>query len=171
MKKATSIPGSQAIRPEQSRAPGARQGAPRHEAPTRRRYAAAHPGHTVRLQPGPDAKVAAIRERLGVSFNGGVNIAIDGLDDAALEAIHTHGYQQGYLEGFKAGRAQGRAAGYAEAKRIYCLTFHCPLCGQPVELRAGDVLARLALMTVVASGLGHQDGCPELPNEPVRLGG
>ena len=163
MKKATSIPGSQAIRPDQSRAQGARQSAPRPQAAARRRYASAHPGRTVRLQPRPDAKVAAIRERLGVSFNAGVNIAIDGLDDAALEAIHTHGYQQGYREGFNAGHAQGRAAGYAEAKRIYCLTFPCPLCGQPVELRAGDALAALALMTVVASGLGHQDGCP--PNK------
>ncbi|MHB8489354.1 MAG: hypothetical protein ACYDCS_05660 [Candidatus Dormibacteria bacterium] len=137
----------------------------RHQAASRARYAAAHPGHTLRLQPRADAKVAAIRERLAVSFNQAVNVAVDGLDDAELEAIHAHGYQQGYLEGFKAGRAQGRAAGSAEAKRIYCLTFPCPWCGQPVEIRAGDVLARLALMTVVASGLGHQGGCPEPPNQ------
>jgi hypothetical protein len=121
----------------------------------------------VRLQPEADAKVAAVRERLGVNFNQGVNIAINGLDDAELEAIHAHGYQQGYVEGLKAGRGQGRAAGYGAAKRIYCLMFPCPWCGQPVELRAGDVLARLALMTVVASGLGHQDGCPERSNGRV----
>ena len=165
MKKATSIHSSHATAREEPLEDGARHTAPRHEAPTRRRYAAAHPGQTVRLQPAPDAKVAAIRERLGVSFNGGVNIAIEGLDDAALETIHTHGYQQGNRDGFKAGRDQGRAAGYLEAKRMYCLTFRCPLCGEPVEIRAGDVLARLALMTVVASGLGHQDGCPEPENE------
>jgi hypothetical protein len=119
----------------------------------------------VRLHPKAGAKVAAIRERLGVSFNQAVNIAIDGLDDAELEAIHAYGYQQGYLEGFKAGRAQRRAAGYAAAKRTYCLLFLCPWCGQLVELRAGDVLATLALMTVVASGIGHQDGCTSVPNE------
>jgi len=143
----------------------------RHRAPSRARYAADHPGETVRLQPGPAAKVAAIRELLGVSRNQAVNIAIDGLDDAELEAIRAHGYHQGYLEGLREGRAQGRVSGYAEAKRIYCLTLPCPWCGQPVELRAGDVLARLALMTVVASGLGHQDGCPEVPNEPGTRGG
>jgi flagellar biosynthesis/type III secretory pathway protein FliH len=164
MKKATSIPSSQAIRPEQSRAQGARQGAPRHQAPSRIDYASAHPGRTVRLQPGPDAKVAAICERLDVSFNGGVNIAIDGLDDAELEAIHAHGHQQGYREGFQAGRDQGRADGYAEAKGVYCLTFRCPSCGKPVELRVGDVLARFVLQTLRASDLGHQDGCPEVSN-------
>lgn len=164
MKKATSIPGSQAIGPDQSRAQGARRSAPRPQAPARRRYFAAHPGQTVRLQPKAAAKVAAVRERLRVNFNQGVNIAIEGLDEAELEAIHAHGYQQGYLEGFKAGRAQGRAAGYAEAKRIYCLTFPCPFCGQPVELRVGEVFARFVLDTLVASGLGHQDGCPEPPN-------
>jgi hypothetical protein len=163
MTKETSIPGSHAIRPDQSGAMGALHSAPRPQAPTRRRYASAHPGCTVRLQPGPEAKVASIRERLEVSFNGGVNIAIDGLDDAALEAIHAHGYQQGYPEGFKASRDQGRAAGYAEAKRIYCLTFPCPWCGQPVEIRAGDVLAKLALLTVVAADIGHQEGCPTQP--------
>ena len=164
MKKATSIPSSQAIRPEQSRAQGARQGAPRHQAPSRIDYASAHPGRTVRLQPGPDAKVAAICERLDVSFNGGVNIAIDGLDDAALEAIHTHGYQQGYREVLKAGHAQGRAAGNAEAKRMYCLSFPCPFCRQPVEIRVGDAFAYFVLQTLVASGLGHQEGCPEVSN-------
>jgi hypothetical protein len=132
--------------------------------PSRIRYAAAHPGHTLRLQPEADAKVASIRERMGGSFNQAVNCAIDGLDDAELEAIHAHGYQQGYLEGLTAGRGQGRAAGYAEAKRIYCLSFRCPLCGQPVEIRVGDTFAYFVFQTLVASGLGHQDGCPEVSN-------
>jgi hypothetical protein len=164
MKKAASIPGSPAIRPDKPSAQGARQSAPRPQAPTRRRYASAHPGQTVRLQPGPAAKVAAIQERLGGSFNQAVNSAIEGLDDGALEAIHAHGYQQGYREGFKVGRDQGRAAGNAEAKQMYCLSFPCPLCGQPVEIRVGDAFAYFVFQTLGASGLGHQDGCPEVSN-------
>ena len=55
MKKATSIPSSHAKGPDQPLADGGRQAASRHQAPSHRRYTAAHPGRTVRLQPGPDA--------------------------------------------------------------------------------------------------------------------
>ena len=113
-------------------------------------------------------KIAAISERMGVSFNQAVNIAVDGLDDAAIEMIHAHGHEQGLRLGIERAQAGERAAGYAQAKQTFCLSFPCPFCGQPVEIRAGDVFARLALMTVVASGLGHQDGCPEQPNERAR---
>jgi hypothetical protein len=113
----------------------------------------------VRLQPGPDAKVAAICEHLDVSFNGGVNIAIDGLDDASLEAIHTHGYEQGYRDGVAAGRAQGRAAGEAEAKRIYRLTVPCANCHEPIEIRHDDSSADSVLRVLIDRGIAHTT-CP-----------
>jgi hypothetical protein len=56
--------------------------------------------------------------------------------------IHAHGHEQGFRLGIE--RAQGveRAAGYTQAKLEFCLTFRSPVCGQRVELRKGDVLAR-----------------------------
>ena len=137
----------------------------RPQAPSRARWAAANPPHTVRFKLSGYRKIAAISDRMGVSFNQAVNIAVDELDDAAIEMIHAHGHEQGLRLGIERGQVGERAAGFALAKQTFCLTFRCPLCGQPVELRAGDVLARLALMTVVASGLGHQDGCPEQRSE------
>jgi hypothetical protein len=108
---------------------------------------------------------------MGVSFNGAVNIAVDELDDAAMEMIHAHGHEQGLRLGIERAQVAERAAGYAQAKQAFCLTFPCPCCGQPVELRVGDVFARFVLDTLVASGLGHQDGCPKLSNEPGSRGG
>ena len=137
----------------------------RSQPPSRARWAAANPPHTVRFKLSGYEKIAALCERMGVSFNQAVNIAVDELDDAAMEIIHAHGHEQGLRLGIERAQAGERAASYAQAKRTFCLSFPCPICGQPVEIRAGDVLARLALMTVVASGLGHQDGCPEPKNE------
>ena len=137
----------------------------RSQPPSRARYAAANPPHTVRFTRNGYEKLAAISERMGVSFNRAVNIAVDELDEASMEMIHAHGHEQGFRLGIERAQAGERAAGYTQAKQAFCLSFPCPFCGQPVELRAGDALARLALMTVVASGLGHQDGCPEPQNE------
>jgi hypothetical protein len=103
-------------------------------------------------------KLAAISERMGVSFNRAVNIAVDGLDDTAMEMIHAHGHEQGLRLGIERAQVGERAAGYAQAKQTFCLSFPCPFCGQPVELRVGGVFARFVLETLVASGLGHQNG-------------
>ena len=109
--------------------------------------------------------------RLNVSYNAAANMVVNGFDNAAIEAIRAKAHAQGFQLGANRAQAAERAAGYAQAKLAFCLTFPCPWCGHPVEIRAGNVLARLALMTVVASGLGHQDGCPELPNEPASRAG
>lgn len=169
MKKPTSIRGSQAIRPDESRDHGALQSAPRHQAPTRRRYAAAHPGQTVRLQPEADAKVAAIRERLGVSFNQGVNIAIAGLDEDAIEAILARGEELGFQKGVKAARVAEqparvaeRAAGFADAANLYRLTVPCHKCGGPMEFRRDDTSASIAIRVLTDRRLVHTT-CPSRP--------
>jgi hypothetical protein len=107
----------------------------RPQAPSRARYATANPPRSVRLKPKPHAKIVAIRERQGVSFNQAVNIAVDGLDDAAMEVIHAHGYEQGFRAGVNHDRAE-RAAAYANSDAKFLLTLPCPKCGQPIESRS-----------------------------------
>jgi hypothetical protein len=60
----------------------------RHQAPSRARYVAANPPHTVRFKRKVYNNIVASAERLGISFNQRVNIAVDELDDAAIEVIH-----------------------------------------------------------------------------------
>jgi hypothetical protein len=139
----------------------------RSQPPSRARYAAANPPHTVRFTLNGYEKLAAISERMGVSFNRAVNIAVDGLDDAAIEMIHAHAHEQGLRLGIERAQAASRAAGYAQAKLAFCLSFRCPFCGQPVEIRVGDAFAHFVLQTLVASGLGHQGGCPQPSNGRV----
>jgi hypothetical protein len=124
-------------------------------APSEIRYAAAHPGQTVRLTPTADGKVAAIRELQGGSFNQAVNSAIEGLDDAALEAAHARGHETGFQEGVRRARPPARAAGFAEAENIYRLTVPCHKCREPIELRLDDSTARSAIRVLTDAGFGH----------------
>jgi hypothetical protein len=128
-------------------------------APSEIRYAAAHPGQTVRLTPTADAKVAAIRELQGGSFNQAVNSAIEGLDDASLEAAQARGYETGFKEGVRRARPPARAAGVAEAEAIYRITVPCHKCGQPIELRLDNATASGAISVLIDAGLAHT-ACP-----------
>lgn len=138
----------------------------RHQAPSRVRYAATHPARTVRFKREADEKILALSKLLDVSYNMAANIVVNGFDDAAIEAIRADGHAEGFRIGVSRAQVAERAVGYAQAKQTFCLSFPCPFCGHPVELRKGDVLARFVLGTLVASGLGHQNGCPELLDKP-----
>lgn len=52
-----------------------------------------------------------------------MNIAVDELDDAAIEIIHAHGHEQGLRLGIERGQVGERAAGFAQAKQAFCLSF------------------------------------------------
>lgn len=129
-------------------------------APSRIRYAAAHPAHTVRFSPETHAKIVAICERTGLSYNRAVNIAVDGLDDAALEVIRSHAHELGIQEGVKVERTT-RAAAYAESHAKFWLTLPCPKCGQPIELRARSLVAIRAIPDFWAHEI-----CPSPPDGP-----
>lgn len=115
----------------------------------------------MRLQPEAGAKVAAIRERLGLSFNQGVNIAIAGLYEAAIEVILARGEELGFQKGVEAARVAERAAGFAEAAQVFRLTVACSRCGQPMDLRRDDSSASVAIR-VLADRLVHTT-CPSRP--------
>jgi len=140
-------------------------------ATSRGRYAAANPAHTVRFKPKAQAKILAICERTGLSYNQAVNSAVDGLDEAAIDIILARGEELGFQKGVKdarvaeraagvAERAAGvaeRAAGFAEAAHVFRITVPCRNCGQPIELRRDD--ATVAIRALIAAGFEHT-ACP-----------
>jgi hypothetical protein len=132
----------------------------RHVALSRIKYAAANPGHTVRFKPQTHAKILAMCEQTGLSYNQVVNSAVNGLDEAMLAVIRARGEELGYRKGVSDAQAEARAAGFAEAAKLFRLTFPCPKCRHQVALRAGDPLALATIAMLIASGLAHQDGCP-----------
>jgi hypothetical protein len=137
----------------------------RHQAPSRARYAAVNPAHTVRFKPKAHAKILAICERTGLSYNQAVNIAVDQLDAAAMEVIRAHGNEQGFREGVKAERAE-RAAAYAASAKKFVLTQPCVKCGQPIELGVGNRGAIVYFLEMTKSGLVHV----RCPSPPDKLG-
>jgi hypothetical protein len=132
----------------------------RHQAPSRIKYAAANPGHTVRFKPEAQAKIVAFCERYGVNYNQAVNIAVAGLSDAAMETIHSHAYELGFQEGVKGARPPARAVGFAEAANIYRLALPCHACGKPIELRTDSEDAQDLLKFCVMMEMDHT-ACPD----------
>ena len=116
----------------------------------------------MRFKPEAHAKIVAICERYGVSYNQAVNIAVDGLTDATMEAIHGHAYELGFQEGVRGARPPARAAGFAEAASLYRIAVPCRNCGQPIELRLDDSTASVAIRALIDSGFQHTP-CPSRP--------
>jgi hypothetical protein len=141
----------------------------RPQAPSRAKYAAVNPSRTVRFKPEQLAKIAAIRERLGGSFNEAVNVIVDGFDDAAIEVIRARADEDGFRRGVKAARSPAYAAGYAAASNLFRLTLPCSRCGQLIELRVDDTSARAALGVLIGRGMVH-NAClsrPDLLSPPT----
>jgi hypothetical protein len=109
----------------------------KHQPPSRRRYATAHPTigvHCVDREE-HDALIA-LRDLSSLSLGQLVRQALGkvAMDVARVEAA-------------------GRARGYRQAKARYCLTTPCSVCGQPIEIRAGSEMAADAVRAVI--GWGH----------------
>jgi hypothetical protein len=125
----------------------------RHEAPSRARYAAANPAHTVRFKPKTHAKILATCERTGLSYNQAVNAAVDGLDEAAIDVILARGEELGFRTGVTATR------------EVFRVTVPCSACGQPIELQNGSEDARELLQFCADHEFEHFK-CP--PSQPER---
>ena len=113
----------------------------------------------MRLKPTADAKIAAIRERLGVSYNQAVNMIVEGFDEAAIEVIRAQGEETGFRKGVETARPPARAAGFTEAANVYRITVPCARCGQPMEFRHDDPSASLAIRVLTERGL-VRSSCP-----------
>jgi hypothetical protein len=96
----------------------------KHQPPSRRRYAAAHPTIGVHCDRKTYDDLIALRERSGLSLGQLVRQALGkvAMDVATVEAVTG-------------------ARGYREAKAEYCLITPCCRCGQPMEILAGSDLA------------------------------
>ena len=110
MKKATSIPGSQAIRPHESRDQGAWQSAPRPQAPARRRYAAAHPGRNRAPSAGGGRESRCHPRASGGQLQSRGQHRNRRIDDAAIDVMVARGEELGFQKGVEAARVAERAA-------------------------------------------------------------
>jgi hypothetical protein len=122
--------------------------AAKHQPPSRRRYAAAHPTIGVHCVDRKEYdELIALRERSGLSFGQLVRQALGAMamDVATVEEV-------------------GRARGWRDAKALYCLTTPCRRCGQLMEIRPGSEMAEEAVRAV--SDWEHTQ-CPE--RRPVKL--
>ena len=109
----------------------------------------------MRFSPETHAKIVAICERTGLSYNQAVNSAIEGLDQAAIDVILARGEELGFRKGVMAARAPARAAGFAEAANVYRLTVPCHTCGEPIELRTDSEDAQELLKYCVRMKMDH----------------
>jgi hypothetical protein len=73
----------------------------------------------VRFSPETHAKIVAICERTGLSYNQAVNSAGTGLDEAVIEVILARGEELGFRKGVVAARPPARGDGFAEAANIF----------------------------------------------------
>jgi hypothetical protein len=135
----------------------------RREPPSRARYAARHPAHSIRFDPKTEAKIVAICERSGCSFNQAVCTAVNGLDDATIEVIHAKALQQGFERGVNAARAPAHAAGFAAGAHLYRLAVPCAKCRVPIEIRHDDSSADSVLRLLIDRGIAHIT-CPSPPD-------
>jgi hypothetical protein len=112
--------------------------APKHQPPSRRRYAAAHPTIGVHCDRETYDALIALRERSGRSFGQLVRQGLGAVerDIAEVEAREA------------AARERGRREGYRQARSRYCLTAHCSACGRAIEIEAGTEMARAAIRAV-----------------------
>jgi hypothetical protein len=172
MANRTSIPGSREVRGDAPLAQGGRRPSvplhggdvdpmppKRREPPSRARYAARHPAHSIRFDPETEAKIVAIRERTGCSFNQAVCTAVSGLDDAAIEVIHAKALQQGFERGVNTARAPAHAAGFAAGAHLYRLTVPCANCHEPIEILNDDSSADSVRRVLIEAGIAHTT-CP-----------
>jgi hypothetical protein len=133
-----------------SRRVGGRSDAPQGaQPPSRARYAARHPAHSIRFDPETEATIVAIRERTRCSFNHAVSTAVNGFDDAAIEVIHAKALQQGFERGVNAARAPAHAAGFAAVAHLYRLAVPCANCHEPVAIRHDDSIAHFVLSALI----------------------
>jgi hypothetical protein len=103
----------------------------KHQPPSRRRYAAAHPTIGVHCDRKTYDALTALRKRSGLSYGQLVRKALGAVEMniATVEEVAT-------------------ARGYWQAKARYCLRAPCSRCGQPIEIRAGSEMADAAVRAV-----------------------
>jgi hypothetical protein len=135
----------------------------RHQAPSRARYAVAHPARTVRFTRQADEKLLTLAKLLDISYNQAANIIVEGLDDAAIEMIRARADEQGFGRGVKAAGAE-RAATFAASDAKFWLTLPCPKCGQPIEIRTAS-LKNIDGLLAIPEFWAHEI-CPSPPNAP-----
>jgi len=96
------------------------------KAPSRVRYEEAHPTVSCRISRIVYDKLQKAKEAEGKSFGDILKIGLGIIDERVEEElkIRKKAYDQGYNKG------------YAEAKRLYMVTYPCNVCGETIELES-----------------------------------
>ena len=137
---------------------------PKHRSASKDRYAANHPAITVHFDLDTYNRLIALRDATGLSLNELVRAALDSLE-AQVATLLERGRREGVAVGTKIGEAAGKKVGYDEgwkvgylkAKATFRLTYPCGVCGEPVEVRAGNPEAKEATQALVEGRWVHSD--------------
>jgi hypothetical protein len=108
---------------------------PRHQPPSRVRYAAEHPSIGIHLSIEDRERAVALRERSGLSFAQLFRQSLERveLDIAPVEETAlTRGYEYGL----------------DEAEALFKLTAPCAVCGGPMVIRPGTPMAEAAVASL-----------------------
>ena len=127
----------------------------RRQAPSKERYAKAHPPVTAHLDVETYAQVQALHERSGLSFAELLRRSL-GVVAKDVETVRLRGYEEGLKKGTDLGYAAGFKAGCAQTKARYAITYACCLCGLDCELAPASEDAKVAAEALWAAGWAHQ---------------
>lgn len=102
--------------------------APRRKAPSRIRYEQSHPTVSCRVPTEVYERLQAVKEAEGRSFADilKVGLGILELEEKNEEEIRETGYADGYRKG------------YAQAERIFKVTYPCKICGGVLTVRTSE---------------------------------
>jgi predicted CopG family antitoxin len=100
----------------------------RRKAPSRIRYEQSHPTISCRVPREVYDKLRAVKDREGKSFADILKIGLGILEAWVREE----------REVMKKGHAEGYRKGYAEAERLYEVTYPCSVCGKTLVVTSRD---------------------------------
>lgn len=115
------------------------------KAPSRVRYEQAHPTVSCRVSREIYEKLRAVMDGEGKSFADILKVGLGILELRVKE--------EG--EGMRKGRAEGYSKGYAEAERLYKVTYPCSVCGKTLTAKSGDEKQAIKKYTQ-EHGWGHR---------------
>ena len=126
----------------------------RRQAPSKQRYAEAHPTITAHLDVETYAQVQALHERSGLPFAELLRRSL-GVVAKDVETVRLRGYNEGLKRGTETGYSAGYKAGYARAEAEHTVTYPCSLCGLDLDMAPGSDEAKAAAEALREAGWAH----------------
>lgn len=118
--------------------------------PSRIKYDKGHPTVSARLPAEKRVKLLLVLKKLGINL---ARLLTNLADETEIK-----------LRPPDEARKEGFRNGYAEAKKLYAVTYPCGKCGKPITITNPETKAAVARY-MVEHGWHHNE-CPKEPNSP-----